>query len=432
MENLVNIFISIICIFISIMNLVTIKFTKKEVLIIISIAILGSLPFGYISPYLSIIPMNLILIFCLYKKTRNIGMSIVLPLTATIICVVATYILTFIAIYVFKINMGGNFRETNIYYVLSALIFPLIIVISNIVGMIINRKNVEQALRFKNRPLYLIVTMLVFTLIIFYINIIIEDNSKATNRAAQINVILFLIYFGILIAIMYVLLKGVTKDLEIKNRQTQMQNLQEYTMNLERLYSEMRVFRHDYINIISSMIGHMDNNDMEGLKRHFYDNIIPLSSGMENNNFKIGHLKNIEIPEVKGLLSSKLIRAQEIGIDVNIDIAEEIDDIKINVIDATRALGILLDNAIEAAQECKKPEVDIGFVKVYETLLIVIKNNCVSAPKIFELNKKGFSTKGENRGLGLNNLREIIDKYDNVFLETNIKEKEFIQKLTLS
>lgn len=432
MENFVNDFMSIICIFISIMSLVTIKFKKKEILIFISIAILGSLPFAYISPYLSIIPMNLILIFCLYKKTRNIGMSILLPLTATIICVVATYILTFIAIYILKVDMEGSFRKTNIYYVLTVLIFPLIIVISNIIGMIINRKNVEQALRFKNRPLYLIVTMLVFTLVIFYINIIIEDNSEATNRAAQINVILFLIYFGILIAIMYVLLKGVTRDLEIKNKQVQMQNLQEYTNNLERLYSEMRSFRHDYINIISSMIGYMDNNDMEGLKKHFYDNIIPLSSGMENNNFKIGNLKNIEIPEVKGLLSSKLIRAQEIGIDVNIDITEKIDEIKVNIIDATRALGILLDNAIEAAQECEKPKIEIGFVKIYETLLIVIKNNCISPPKTFELNKRGFSTKGENRGLGLSNLREVIDKYDNVFLETDIEEKEFIQKLTLT
>ncbi|MDD7796076.1 sensor histidine kinase [Clostridium sp. 'White wine YQ'] len=432
MENFINIFISIVCIFISIMNLVTIKFTKKEVLIFTSVAILGSFPFGYISPYLSIIPMNLILIFCLYKKTHNIGVSIILPLAATIICVVATYILIFITMFVFKINIGKNFRETHIYYVLTVLIFPLIIVISSVIGMIINRKNVEQALKFKNRPLYLIATMLIFTLIIFYINLIIEDNSEATNRAAQINVILFLIYFGIIIAIMYVLLRGVTKDLEIKNKQTQMQNLQEYTANLERLYSEMRAFRHDYINIISSMIGHMDNNDMESLKRHFYDNIIPLSSGMENNNFKIGHLKNIEIPEVKGLLSSKLVRAQEIGIDVNIDIADKIDDIKINVEDATRALGILLDNAIEAAQECEKPKLDIGFVRVYETLLIVIKNNCVSVPKVFEINRKGFSTKGKNRGLGLSNLREIIDKYDNVFLETNTKDTEFIQKLTLS
>lgn len=39
----------------------------------------------------------------------------------------------------------------------------------------------------------------------------------------------------------------------------------------------------------------------------------------------------------------------------------------------------------------------------------------------------GFSTKGENRGLGLNNVKEIIDKYDEVILETDIETNYFIQ-----
>ena len=45
--------------------------------------------------------------------------------------------------------------------------------------------------------------------------------------------------------------------------------------------------------------------------------------------------------------------------------------------------------------------------------------------------KQGFSTKGENRGLGLSNLKEIIDKYKNVTLDTFIKNELFFQEITI-
>ena len=43
---------------------------------------------------------------------------------------------------------------------------------------------------------------------------------------------------------------------------------------------------------------------------------------------------------------------------------------------------------------------------------------------LFEL---GFSTKGRNRGIGLNNVKEILDKYENIILETEIEESTFRQ-----
>ena len=43
---------------------------------------------------------------------------------------------------------------------------------------------------------------------------------------------------------------------------------------------------------------------------------------------------------------------------------------------------------------------------------------------MFEL---GFSTKGRHRGLGLNNVKEILGKYDNVILETEIDNDVFKQ-----
>ena len=49
--------------------------------------------------------------------------------------------------------------------------------------------------------------------------------------------------------------------------------------------------------------------------------------------------------------------------------------------------------------------------------------------KIF---KAGFSTKGKNRGLGLSNLKDIMNNYSNATLDTSIENNRFIQNITIS
>jgi len=194
----------------------------------------------------------------------------------------------------------------------------------------------------------------------------------------------------------------------------------------------MRSFKHDYANIISSMIGYIDEDDMAGLKKHFYDNILPLSHEIGKNDSKIALLKNMKILEVKGLLSSKLIRAQEMGIEVLIDIKDPIEKINMHIIDLTRVLGILLDNAIEEGETSDKHNIRVGFIREDRILIILISNSCgEEVPPIYKINKKGYSTKGENRGIGLSNLKDILDRYKYITLDTIIQDGEFIQKITI-
>jgi two-component system sensor histidine kinase AgrC len=53
-------------------------------------------------------------------------------------------------------------------------------------------------------------------------------------------------------------------------------------------------------------------------------------------------------------------------------------------------------------------------------------------PTLSKIFQKAFSTKGENRGLGLSNLKEIINNYKNVSLDTAIETEEFIQNIEIS
>jgi two-component system sensor histidine kinase AgrC len=354
-----------------------------------------------------------------------------MPLLANIISIISDYIVSCINVFVFNLHIVKYYHSGT--YILSLIeTIAIIVIISRVIGYLIENKFKIFNVDFTNKFGLIIIISLTITLIVFYTNIVLGSKLGFTDEILKLNGVLFFIYCIFLGKIMDILFKSFTKELEFKNKQAHFESLQRYTENLENLYSEMRVFKHDYINIISSMIGYMEDNDMEGLKAHFTKNIVPLSDEIGRSSSQIDLLKNIKVPEIKGILSSKLIRAQEIGIDVKIDVVEPISNIPMGIIDIVRALGILLDNAIEGAEKCKTPILRVGFIKREDSLIVIIVNSCLEdVPPIYRLNKKGFSTKGENRGVGLSNLKMILDKYENVFLDTIIEDNTFLQKVTI-
>lgn len=424
---------TVIILSLSIINLGYIKVTIKEFISIIFLSqfiniLLISLK---ISEFIIMVPTAMIPCIFIYKKSKNIYTSIVIPMVSVLIYILSDYIITNILILLFNIDSEVIRENTKLYFFVYVLEFLVVFCISRLLGSLINRKIKLLNLDINKKFSILLITSLVLTIISFYTNIMFEGNNNLTIEYIKLNGMFFIFYFVILMIIMYILIISITKEINIKNKQLQFESLQEYTSSLEKLYTDMRAFRHDYINIISSLIGYIENRDIDGLEKHFNEHIIPLSKGIESNNFKIGILKNVKIAEIKGILSSKLIRAQELGIDTFIDIVEPIEKINMDIIDLSRCVGILLDNAIEAALECDAPFLKVAIINKESSVLIVIINSIHNEIPIYKIYQKGFSTKGKNRGLGLCNLKEITSKYNNVSLDTLIENGEFKQLLQI-
>ena len=143
-------------------------------------------------------------------------------------------------------------------------------------------------------------------------------------------------------------------------------------------------------------------------------------------------MANVKIRELKSLLAFKLISAQEAGIDTIVEVKEPIETLSIDSIILVRTMGIILDNAIEEVETLKEGTIAVALFEDSKAAQIIVQNTCrKDMPKIHQLKKEGFSTKGNNRGLGLSNMRELINKCDNVMLETTIENDYFIQRLIL-
>lgn len=199
------------------------------------------------------------------------------------------------------------------------------------------------------------------------------------------------------------------------------------------MYNGLRSFKHDYVNILLSLSGYIENGDMDELKDFFENVIFPTKNLIAQGDYKLNLLSNIGVLEIKSLLSTKIIYAHESGIDVTIDIPNKVSSFPIDTIDLARILGIFLDNAVEAALETEQPQMGINIIQNYNGVSIIISNSFRdNGIALHKLKQKDVSTKTGHQGIGLSNAQKIINSYNNVLLETTIQCGCFEQHMELT
>lgn len=230
-----------------------------------------------------------------------------------------------------------------------------------------------------------------------------------------------------------ILYQSIKKHKEFQRMSKEQEQQLNYMNSLEKVNKEMRKFQHDYANILLTMRGYLENEDLEGLKNYFQAHILKAEKETLIKNEALSNLDNLKIVELKGLLATKLMRADQIGIKMNIEIPEVIETIDMDIIDLTRIIGILTDNAIEACTKLEEGEVHIAFINTHQNSILIGIDNTVdeSSINITDINKENFSTKGDGRGIGLSNVRDLLKGYSNVKMSTQIENGWFMQEIEI-
>jgi two-component system sensor histidine kinase AgrC len=183
---------------------------------------------------------------------------------------------------------------------------------------------------------------------------------------------------------------------------------------------------------MASMASYIEYEDLEGLKEYYHREILPISAKINKSNDAVTKLHNLDIVELKSLMSLKLNYALERNIEISLEVAEKIHWVEMKTLDLVRVVGILLDNAIEACQECEKACMQIAIVRMEKNVTFIISNTYVKHDiDYLKLGTEGISSKGKQRGIGLYNIKNILNEYDNVFLDTEFGEKNFTQTLQI-
>ena len=209
-------------------------------------------------------------------------------------------------------------------------------------------------------------------------------------------------------------------------------DMERYSRHIEELYKEVRSFRHDYTNLLTSLRLGIEEEDMEQIKE-VYDSVLKDSSEkLQDSKYDLGRLVNIRDKALKSLLAGKFLKARDKKIVFNVEVPEEIQVEGMRLLDFLTIVSILCDNAIEASVEASQPHVSIAFLKngAQETFIIEnsIKEEGIDISEIFSF---GASSKGEERGVGLYTVMKIVESHPNTSLNTTCQNQVFRQVLTV-
>lgn len=268
--------------------------------------------------------------------------------------------------------------------------------------------------------------------ILFVFNFSYGESIGYGYGAIAFNGCLFLAAFIAITILLRTLYQAIRRQEENNSMAEQYENLQTYTRKLEELYNSMRSFKHDYVNLLATMSGYMEENNMKELKSYFYQEILPISHSFSENNSRLSSLSFIENLELKGLLSSKLIRAMELGLHVELEISKPVSAFSMRPVDLALVMGIFLDNAIEAAENTDEKLIRFAVITAPEYLRFLLQNSSLPPEcPISRLTEWGVSTKGKHRGIGLYNARTILDAYPQVQWDFHHENTRFTQALTI-
>lgn len=321
------------------------------------------------------------------------------------------------------ISFGVNLIYTILFYLITLFCGRLL------KKLLLSGKGV---LRFQ-QTWYLIDAASLLLITIYLFDNLIPGQNGSVGKMIYNNVLHILGYLLVMLFLLFAMRYSYLEKIQTEAKQKALQDLQDYTHNLEIMYNGLRSFKHDYINILLSLSGYIANRDIDELAQYFETKIFPTKALIDQGDYKLNQLGNIDVLEIKSLLSAKMIYAHDSGIDVTIDIPCRVDSFPMNTVDLARILGIFLDNAIEAAPLAQQPQAGLNIIRHEAGVSITISNSFQDQGAVLhKLKQKGFTTKTGHQGIGLSNARKIISSYDNALLETSMQNGRFTQHLELT
>ena len=401
---------------------------KSKIIYIAFISILGSCLRTFIPDPYGVLANILIILL-------SIKFILKVPLLKSLLAIfIFTALSSILELFIFKFyqqvfNLSQEqILEIPIYRILTAL--SIYLCVYRIYRLIKSFKfNIKlENMTNKSKSLFIVNTFLgilaigtQFFLMAFY-------SDKMPIVITFISIISICTYFSISI---YSLLS--TNKLDTTTRD--LEEAQLYNKTLSILHDSMRGFKHDFHNIVQGIGGYADRGDLEGLKKYYKQ---LLQDCNRTNNLTALNPDVINNPAIYNVMATKYHKADEIGVQINLGIFMDLNEIEahMKIYEFTRILGILLDNAIEAASECDEKIIHVSFRKEANRhrLVMVIentyKNKDINIDTIFE---KDFSTKSKktNSGLGLWEVRQILKKNNNLNLFTSKSEEFFSQQFEI-
>jgi len=134
----------------------------------------------------------------------------------------------------------------------------------------------------------------------------VQDIQSTTIR--HLILVFYLLFFMGIIKKLDTYLKEKLQEKLNQEQALRYRDMERYSQQIEELYKEVRSFRHDYTNLLTSLRLGIEEEDLEQIKE-VYDSVLKDSSEkLQDNKYDLGRLVNIRDRALKSLLAGKFIK----------------------------------------------------------------------------------------------------------------------------
>lgn len=197
-------------------------------------------------------------------------------------------------------------------------------------------------------------------------------------------------------------MKRLSKRVDRQIAAYQQELIKTHYAEVDNMYHQMRLWRHDYRNHIQTMKAYASRGDWDSVTRYLDELDTELKT--VDTVIKTGNTMT------DAILNSKISLARAKGIPVQADASIPVK-LRLSEIDLCCILGNLFDNAIDASLQLPEAE---RLIRVYMdmkgTQLYISFTNFASGKKLQKLGGIFHTTKGEGHGFGLGRIDSIVER----------------------
>lgn len=262
------------------------------------------------------------------------------------------------------------------------------------------------------------------TLALLFKNNLIKWSSPSDLLITDIFIICVLIF------VMMYLKENSDKNKLISKYDTLLHNVQTY----EKLIIEKSKNQHEHRNQLIILKDLIEKKNQKAL--NYINELLNINEQEINYNWLI-KLNNIPQGGLKGLLYYKISQMQENGINVYVDINNNLESKNVWSVcdqylkDVSRIVGVYIDNAIEASINSTKKYIIIEAELSDNDIIFTFSNTYEGNLDIEKIDSAGFTSKGKGKGYGLSLVSDILKKNNKLKQEREINGIYYVQKLII-
>ncbi|WP_105617665.1 sensor histidine kinase [Vallitalea okinawensis] len=309
----------------------------------------------------------------------------------------------------------GIFIYTTIEFILGYLfqtllkvntdtaVISIAINIVAIAGIILIKKRVPTQEYFKQLKANKYSKYIICTFMVVLLGVLVAWRYE--RELGEHYLLLLAVTSSLIVGINYIIL---LKSSQVELKDKELKVYEDYMPVISDLVDEVRAQQHDYKNHLNAIYMMVLEEEYDALKRYAEDYI-------DLTRFH-NKLMAIDDKIITGVIYSKLCEAEKYDIQLKFEMDHLLPNYPIEKYELVGLLGNLLDNAVEANMhtKIKNPFVELKIYEKDDCAYLEVTNTFHGAIDTVHMFDKGFSSKGENRGYGLYNIKKLVNAHNGV------------------